>query len=153
MKILTEVELKRIEYDTEVEHCFTDATQLRMGCCDIFAKALHDIFGYEMCRIDYTDSFHMFCRTVKHGRVIYIDASGMSYDFRDLQPTHDIDIDQIYSVPDVSIKGIHRSPDDEEYKELCEDEIIAYVFSRRLIRNHRDYYDVNYETDVDALQG
>ena len=138
--------LKQWTYEKEVEHCFTDAAMLHMGCCDIFAKALHDIYGYEMCRIDYHDSFHMFCRTVKDGRVVYIDASGMSYDVRDLQPGKGFDIDQIYSVPDVSIKGFHRCLDDEEYQEVSEDEIIAYDFSRRLIRNHPEYYDVNYET-------
>jgi hypothetical protein len=129
MKRFSETELHAICYDDVdgvVEHPYTDAGVLHMGSCDLFAVALHERFGYEICRVDYEHSFHMFCRTEIEGKTVYIDASGMSTNLQDLQLGEKIG--EIYSVDEVTCDG--------------EFDDIGLGFARRFIEKHKEYFDI-----------
>ncbi len=129
MKRFTDDELSDIQYEDIVESPYTNAYDLHMGSCDLFALALHDKYGYEMCRIDYYHSFHMFCRTEKDGKIVYIDASGMSSNLQDLQLGQKIELDKVYTVNELKCDG--------------EFDDVGLGFARRLIERYPDYYDVN----------
>lgn len=110
MKRFSDDELSDIQYEDIVEHPYTNAYDLHMGSCDLFALALHEEFGYEMCRIDYPRSFHMFCRTEKEGQIIYIDASGMSSNLQELQPGQKIECKRSITphYKNTSRRALHR---------------------------------------------
>ena len=129
MKLFSERELRDIDFHTLFEIPYDSAYDLHMGSCDLFAKVLHDIYGYEMCRINYGNSFHMFCRAEKNGRIVYIDASGMSYNLQDLQPNESIDLEDVYSVEEV--------PCDGEY------DIFGLKFAECFINAYSEYFDID----------
>ena len=128
MKRFSEEELKRIQYEDIVEHPFCNASTLHMGVCNIFAKALHDIYGYELCHIDYDKSFHDFCRTIANGQMVYIDVSGVSTDLRDLQPGRNVDEEKIIGNWTVELKD--------------EFDWTAYDFAVHMIQKYNDYYEI-----------
>ena len=128
MKRCSEEELAGIQFEDVMEHPFNNAGSLHMGVCNVFAKALHDIYGYEICHIDYEKSFHDFCRTISNGRIVYIDASGASADLRDLQPGHKIEVEKIVGSWTVKLKD--------------EFDWLAYDFAVHMIKKYNDYYDV-----------
>jgi len=60
--------------EPDEEFPYGDASSLHMGACHIFAKALHDTFGYDMLRADCDSGFHVFCRAGDK----YLDAAGLA---------------------------------------------------------------------------
>lgn len=128
-KQMSDEELQGYGFDEIVENPYSTAEQLHMGSCDLFALALHEEFGYEMFRVDYQNSFHMFCRTEKDGKTIFIDASGMSENVHDLQPGKHFNIEDAYSVENL----VFEDGWDE----------VGIRFARCFIHRFSEYYDVD----------
>ena len=56
------------------EFPFDTADALHMGGCHVLAKALHDVFGYEVLRVNYDRGLHSVYKDDKG----YLDASGFA---------------------------------------------------------------------------
>ncbi len=131
---MTDDELRAIHYAELVGpnpvECFPyeDASVLHMGSCQIFAKALHDIFGYEMCRVDLNHGFHMFCRTSQG----YLDASGLADTAQEL-------VDRLPPIAQgrvTEIQPVDEVPLDDEY------DAEGYAFAMKVIQTHMDEYRI-----------
>ena len=73
----------------------------------------------------------MFCKTEIEDGVVYIDASGISFDFRDLLPMYKKG-DEISDITYI-----------ESYTPDGEYDVIGLDFARRFIDRYEDYYDVS----------
>lgn len=130
MKRFTEAELRGFDYEEIVQHPFTDAGDLHMGVCNIFAKALQDTYGYEIWHIEYDRSFHDFCVAEKDSQVIYIDATGMSIRLEDLQPGKLLDYNRITK------KWVVSFEDEFDWT--------AYDFAIHFIDRNPEYFDISF---------
>lgn len=55
---------------------YTDATDFLDGSCNLFAKMLHQKYGYKVHEISCDKGNHWFCTTSYNGQLVYIDVRG-----------------------------------------------------------------------------
>lgn len=82
-------ELKEIQTESiipgssGIESPYFSMHQFLMGSCDIFAKTLHEIFGYKTFIRKKGSSLHCFCKSQSNNEIFYIDARGVTNSFWD----------------------------------------------------------------------
>ena len=107
------------------------------GICDVFATALHNMFGYEIREIRSEDDtiIHAFCTYAKDNRILYIDARGITSSYEDLiSPFYRYVTDKslLYKMLSFNNKKFYTK---EEYD--C-----FYKNAVQFISEHKEYYQI-----------
>lgn len=100
------------------------------GVCDIFALALHDTYGYELCRgmaydydVDDNVLVHAFCMTVSsNGEDVFVDIRGCTTDEKLFEDEFsDWEMEYDFSIPrEVVHFGLIRDMTKEEFETFYE---------------------------------
>lgn len=129
--------LQVIETDSD-QYYVSDANDFKQGLCQLFALALHDIFGYNTFLFKNGSSSHYFCKAAFETEILYIDVRGIISDFqrfisflvlddrerKDTSTEYDIDQER---------PSINQLAD-----------IMAYSFAKWIIEKRKNLYDVDY---------
>ena len=118
------------EPDEEFPH--GDASSFHMGACHIFAKALHDTFGYDMLRADCDSSFHVFCRAGDK----YLDAAGLANSVQELVDRLPFGgtVKTIKPVREIVLDGEYDAEGNKSY------DAEGYAFALKIIERNTDEY-------------
>lgn len=84
--------IKTDQYDLDEEdevssekdhHPYTDASNFLQGSCDLFARALNEVYGYPTFQIRKGLYLHCFCIAKWKDMPVYIDVRGATSNFRE----------------------------------------------------------------------
>lgn len=103
------------------------------GSCDIFALALHKLFGYETYEIKNQSNgnlIHCYAQSTYNGKPVYIDVRGASTDFND------------FYKPWYLNTNYFITPQNLENKLDCADYFdTGFKFACAIIEKYLEYYD------------
>lgn len=123
--------------DEDADECpYCDAHDFLQGSCDLFARALHERFGYEVYEIKRNNSttHHWYAKSSYQGIPIYIDIRGATTDFGEFLSGLVYSMGDDYSITrqDLDDQDIHVDWFDTGMK-----------FAREIISGNLEFYGPN----------
>lgn len=123
------------------------AYDLLHGYCNVFAKAVNEVFGYRIFSIidEYGTLIHCYARTEENGKAVYVDVRGKTESYRDL-----ISEFEDWTTEEDSLRNTKAVDPEEIYVPNMSHTEAAYDLSLEMIEMFTELYQVPKEkSDAD----
>ena len=121
------------QYNKVNEWVYENADDFRQGSCQLFALALHHIFGYSSYIINEDSSNHYFCKKSCGGTTYYIDVRGITTDFNRFSESLS------FLHPKLDTSTIYRIEDEMPDEKI---HLIGLGFARWIIKTNPVLYKI-----------
>ncbi|WP_027438486.1 hypothetical protein [Lachnospira multipara] len=118
------------EAELDCPYQYSDGLIFLNASCNLFAKALHEIFGYEVYEVSGSGN-HWYCKTQYNNKTLYIDVRGATSDFAAFSKRYGFIKSE--TNPD-QVPQTDLSFSDEPWRDT------GYLFACSIIADHEEYY-------------